>query len=257
MPRKRQPASPFRYFNSSPEVIRLVVMMYVKYPLSLRNVEDLLFERGIDICHETVRMWWNRFGPLFAADVRRQRVSRMRGFRQWRWHLDEMYVKINGEMHYRWRAVDQEGEVLESFVTTKRDKASALAFMKKALKRHGSPEAITTDGLASYKAAMKVLGNTAKQEIGRWANNRVENSHLPFRRREREMLRFRQMKSFTEVCLGPCQRPQPLQPRTPPSRPTDLQRTPLRRPGRVAKPYELKIRAIATALPIGDELRLD
>ena len=92
MPRPRKPASPFRYFNSSPEVIRLVVMMYVKYPLSLRNVEDLLFERAIDICHETVRMWWNRFGPLFAGDIRRQRGSRMRGFRQWRWHLDEMYV---------------------------------------------------------------------------------------------------------------------------------------------------------------------
>ena len=191
MPRTRKPDSPFRYFNSSPEVIRLVVMMYVKYPLSLRNVEDLLFERGIDICHETVRMWWNRFGPLFAGDIRRQRVSAMRGFRQWRWHLDEVYVKINGEMHYLWRAVDQEGEVLESYVTRKRDKDAALTFMKKALKRHGSPEAITTDGLASYKAAMKVLGNTAKQEVGRWANNRVENSHLPFRRRERAMLRFR------------------------------------------------------------------
>ena len=79
-----------------PEVIRLVVMMYVRFPLSLRNVEDLLFERGIDICHETVRMWWNRFGPMFAGDIRRQRVLRMRGFRQWRWHLDEMYVKLNG-----------------------------------------------------------------------------------------------------------------------------------------------------------------
>ena len=176
-------ANPFRCFNSSPEVIRLVVMMYVRFPLSLRNVEDLLFERGIDICHETVRLWWNRFGPMFAADIRRQRVSRMRGLRHWRWHLDEMYVKLNGEMVYLWRAVDQEGEILESFVTKKRDKEAALSFMKKALKRHGSPEAITTDGLASYKAAMKMLGNTAKQEIGRWANNRVENSHLPFRRR--------------------------------------------------------------------------
>lgn len=105
MPRPRTPASPFRYSNSSPEVIRLVVMMYVRFPLSLRNVEDLLAERGIDICHETVRHWWNRFGPLFAADIRRQRVSRMRGFRQWRWHLDEMYVKLNGEMHYLWRAL--------------------------------------------------------------------------------------------------------------------------------------------------------
>ena len=196
MPRPRKPASPFRYFNSSPEVIRLVVMMYVRYPLSLRNVEDLLFERGIDICHETVRMWWNRFGPMFAADIRRQRVSRMRGHRHWRWHLDEMCVKLGGEMVYLWRAVDYGGEVLESYVTKTRDKTAALRFMKKALKRHGSPDAITTDGLRSYRAAMKDLGCADKQEVGRWANNRVENSHLPFRRRERAMLRFRQMKSL-------------------------------------------------------------
>ena len=196
MPRPRRPASPFRYFNSSPEIIRLVVMMYVRFPLSLRNVEDLLAERGLDICHETVRHWWNRFGPLFAADVLRQRVSRMKGFRQWRWHLDEVYVKINGEMHYLWRAVDQEGEVLESYVTRTRDKKAALSFMKKALRRHGSPEAITTDGLRSYRAAMTDLGNADKQEVGRWANNRVETSHLPFRRRERAMLRFRQMRSL-------------------------------------------------------------
>lgn len=140
MPRPKQPASPFRYFNSSPEVIRLVVMMYVRYPLSLRNVEDLLFERGIDICHETVRIWWNRFGSMFAADIRCQRVSRMRGFKHWNWHLDEMVVKIGGEMHYLWRAVDQEGEILESYVTKTRDKKAALAFIKKALKRHGCVE---------------------------------------------------------------------------------------------------------------------
>ena len=196
MPRPRKPSSPYRYFKSSPEVIRLVVMMYVRFPLSLRNVEDLLFERGIDICHETVRHWWNRFGPLFAADIRRQRVSRMRGFRHWKWHLDEMYVKLNGEMVYLWRAVDHEGEVLESYVTRTRDKAAALRFMKKAMKRHGSPEAITTDGLRSYKAAMAELGCEGRQEVGRWANNRVENSHLPFRRRERAMLRFRRMKTL-------------------------------------------------------------
>jgi len=98
MPRPRKPVSPFRYFNSSPEVIRLVVLMYVRFPLRLRSVEDLLFERGIDICHETVRLWWNRFRPMFAGEVRRKRVSRMRGFRHWRWHLDEVYVKLNGEM---------------------------------------------------------------------------------------------------------------------------------------------------------------
>ena len=196
MPRPRKPSSPFRYFNSSPEVIRLVVMMYVRFPLSLRNVEDLLFERGIDLCHETVRLWWNRFGPMFAADIRRQRVQAMRGVRHWRWHLDEMYVKLNGEMVYLWRAVDHEGEILESYISKTRDKAAALTFMKKALRRHGSPAAITTDGLRSYRAAMSELGCEAKQEIGRWANNRVENSHLPFRRRERAMLRFRQMKTL-------------------------------------------------------------
>ena len=190
------PPSPFRRFNSSPDIIRLVVMMYVSFPLSLRNVEDLLFERGIDVCHETVRMWWNRFGPVFASDIRKARINRMRGFRHWRWHLDEMYVKLNGEMVYLWRAVDHEGEILESYVTRKRDKSAALAFMKKALKRHGPAEMITTDGLRSYRAAMVELGNEDKQEIGRWANNRAENSHLPFRRRERAMSRFRRMKTL-------------------------------------------------------------
>ena len=115
----------------------------------------------------------------------------MRGFRQWQWHLDEMYVKVNGEMAYLWRAVDHEGEILESYVTKKRDKAAALKFIKKAVKRYGNPEAITTDGLRSYRAALTELGNAAKQRVGRWANNRAENSHLPFRRRERAMLRFR------------------------------------------------------------------
>ena len=188
--------SPFRYFNSSPEVIRLVVMMYVKYPLSLRNVEDLLFERGIDICHETVRLWWNRFGPMFAGEIRRKRVQGMRGHTHWKWHLDEVYVKINGEMHYLWRAVDHEGEVLESFATKERDKAAALTFMKKLMKRHGRAQRITTDGLRSYRAAMKEIGNADRQEVGRWANNRAENSQLPFRRRERAMLRFRRMKTL-------------------------------------------------------------
>ena len=171
-------------------------MMYVRCPLSLRNVEDLLFDRGIDLCHETVRLWWNRFGPLFAADIRRQRISRMRSFRHWRWHVDEVYVKINGGMHYLWRAVDHEGEVLESYVTKKRDKSAALAFLKKALKRHGKAEKIVTDGLRSYPAAMKELGYENRREVGRWLNNRAENSHLPFRGRERAMQRFRRMKSL-------------------------------------------------------------
>jgi putative transposase len=96
---------PFRWFDSSPEMIRLVVMMYVRYPLSLRNVEDLPFERGIDICHETARLSWNRFGPMSAAEIRKKRVDQMRAHTHWRWRLDEVQVKINGEMRYLWRAV--------------------------------------------------------------------------------------------------------------------------------------------------------
>lgn len=88
--------------------------MQARFPLSLRNVEYLLFERGIDLRHETIRFWWNRFGPMFAGEVRRRRVSYMRGFRQWRWQLDEVFVTINGEPHYLWRAVDRAGEVFDS-----------------------------------------------------------------------------------------------------------------------------------------------
>ena len=115
---------------------------------------------------------------------------------RWRWHLDEMFVKINGERHCLWRAVDHEGEVLESFVTKTRDKKAALKFFKKAMRKHGSPEVIVTDGLASYGAALKEIGAERRQETGRWKNNRAENSHLPFRRRERAMLRFRRMRSL-------------------------------------------------------------
>jgi len=170
-------------------------MMYIRFPLSLRNVEDLLHERGIDICHETVRFWWQRFGPMFAAEIRKRRVAGMRSSR-WRWHLDEMFVKINGERHYLWRAVDHEGEVLESFVTKTRDKKAALKFLRKSMKRHGQPEVIVTDRLRSYGAALKEIGADKRQETGRWLNNRAENSHLPFRRRERAMLRFRRMRSL-------------------------------------------------------------
>ncbi len=120
----------------------------------------------------------------------------MRGFRHWRWHLDEVFVKINGEQHYLWRAIDHEGEILESYVTKTRDKSAALRFLKQVLKRHGRAEKIITDGLRSYPAAMRELGNLGRREMGRWKNNRAENSHLRFRRRERTMLRFRQMQTL-------------------------------------------------------------
>jgi putative transposase len=187
--------NPFRCFNSSSEVIRLAVMMYIRYPLSLRQVEVLLFERGIDICHETVRFWWNRFGPMFAAEIRKRRVQDRR-YSQWRWHLDEVFVRINGETHYLWRAVDHEGEVLEVFATKRRDRKAALTFIKRAMKRYSRPKVIVTDRLKSYRAALNVIGNPAKQDCGRWHNNRAENSHQPFRRREGAMSKFRDIKTL-------------------------------------------------------------
>ena len=185
----------FRYFNSSPEVIRLTVMMYIRYPLSMRQVVDLLFERGIDICHETVRFRWNRFGPMFAAEIRNRRVQ-SHSHSQWRWHLDEVFVRINGETHHVWRAVDHEGEVLEVFATKRRDRNAALKFLKRAMKRYGRPESIVTDRLRSYRAALKVVGISGRQECGRWLNNRAENSHQPFRRREKAMWKFRDIKTL-------------------------------------------------------------
>ena len=188
--------NPFRYFKTSPEIIRLAVMMYVRFPLSLRNIEDLLHERGIDISYETVRYWWNRFGLMFAKEIRKKRMYPIPNYSNWKWHLDEVFVKINGETHYLWRAVDHEGEVLEAYVSKHRDRKAALVFLKKTMKRYGQPQEIVTDRLRSYRAAMRLIGNEAAQEVGRWLNNRAENSHLPFRRREYAMLRFRQMRSL-------------------------------------------------------------
>ena len=105
-------------------------------------------------------------------------------------------MKINGQTHYMWRAVDHEGEVLDAFVTKRRDRKAALKFLKKLMKRYGRPDQIVTDKLRSYGAAMKEIGNADRQRTGRWLNNRVENSHLPFRRRERAMSRFRRIRSL-------------------------------------------------------------
>src|SRR4028118_594469 len=149
-----QQRSPFRYFKTSPEVIRLAVMLYTRFPLSQRDVEDLLHERGIEVSHETIRFWWQRFGPLFAAEIRQRRANGMRASR-WRWHLDEVFVKVNGVQHYLWRAMDHEGEVLEAFVSKTRDKAAALEFLRKVMKRHGSPEDLVPDKLRACGAALK------------------------------------------------------------------------------------------------------
>lgn len=169
---------------------RLAVMMYIRFPLSLRQAEYLLHERGIDIWHETVRAWWNRIWPMFAAEIRKRRVALHRNWAQWWWHLNEVFVWFNGEIHYLSRAVDHEGEVLQSRVTKRRDREAALKFLRKSLKRHGNPQVIVTDKLWSYGAAMKIIGNAHRQKTERWLNNRAENSHQPFRPRERAMAKF-------------------------------------------------------------------
>jgi putative transposase len=138
---------------------------------------------------------------MFAAEIRKRRIQ-TRSYSQWRWHLDEVFVRINGETHYLWRAVDHEGEVLEVFATKRRDRKAALKFLKRMMKRYGRPGLIVTDRLRSYGAAMKVIGNDANQECGRWLNNRAENSHQPFRRRERAMAQFRDIKTLQKFAAA-------------------------------------------------------
>jgi putative transposase len=212
------------------------VMMYVRYPLSLRNVEDLLAERGIEIGHETVRFWWNRFGPIFAAEIRKRRIVQLRAYPQWRWHLDEVFVKVNGKLFYLWRAVDHEGEVLDAVVTSKRDKAAALKHLKRVMKKYGRPRKIVTDGLCSYSAAMKEVGAADRHEVGGRLNNRAENSHQPFRRRERAMQRFRSPKTLQRFSSVHAQVHNQFQSRAPSRPPADLQTETLGRIGGVARP---------------------
>jgi putative transposase len=131
---------------------------------------------------------------MFAKEIRKKRIHPSPNYSNWRWHLDEIFVKINGELHYLWRCVDHEGGILEAFVSKRRDRKAALIFLKKMMKRYGQPKSIVTDKLPSYRAALKMIGNAGIQETGRWVNNRAENSHLPFRRREYAMLKFRRMR---------------------------------------------------------------
>ena len=144
-------------------MIRLAVMLYVRFPLSLRNVEDLLHERGIEVSHETVRFWWQRFGPLFASKIRQRRAQSMRSVSRRRWQIDEVFVKVNGVQHYLWRAVDHEGEVLEAFVSKTRDKAAALKFLRKPMKRHGRPEDLVPDKLRAYETPCSLVTPLRRQ----------------------------------------------------------------------------------------------
>ena len=170
-----------------PAIIRHAVWLYVRFTLSYRDVEDMLAERGLDVSYETVRRWVLKFGPLFAQELARRRPRPSS-----RWHLDEMAVIIAGEQFWLWRAVDDEGEVLDLLVQRRRGKAAAVKLMRKLMKKQGfAPDVLVTDKLRSYGAAKAELKLTARHEQRRRRNNRAENSHLPVRRRERKMQRFK------------------------------------------------------------------
>jgi putative transposase len=170
-----------------PDIIRHAVWLYLRFTLSFRDVEDLLAERGLDISYETVRRWVLKFGPLFAKELRRRRPRPTS-----RWHLDEMAVLIGGRRFWLWRAVDDEGEVLDLLVQRRRDAKAAAKLMRRLLRKQGfAPDVLVTDRLRSYGAAKTELGLSARHEQGLRKNNRAENSHLPVRRRERKMQRFK------------------------------------------------------------------
>ncbi|MDO8802367.1 IS6 family transposase [Phenylobacterium sp.] len=182
----------FKRHRFPADVIRHAVWLYYRFTLSFRDVEELLAQRGIEVSYETVRCWTLKFGPQIAANLRRRRCSPTG-----RWRLDEMYVRIGGQKMWLWRAVDDEGEVLDVLVQKRRNKHAALKLLRKLLKNQGiHPETITTDKLPSYGAAVRDLGLKAVHRPGGMReNNRVENSHLAIRRRERKQQKFKSQGS--------------------------------------------------------------
>jgi len=178
-------------YRFPPVIIQQAVWLYARFTLSFRDVEDLLAERGIMVSYETVRRWVRYFGPTIAADLRRRRPKPHST-----WHLDEVFIRIDGRLVYLWRAVDAEGEVLDVVVQSKRDKRAALKLLRKLLKKMAFvPDKLVTDDLRSYGAAARELGLSRRHERGRWRNNRAENSHQPTRRRERKMQGFKSVGS--------------------------------------------------------------
>ena len=174
-------------YRFPPVIIQQAVWLYARFTLSFRDVEDLLAERGIMVSYETVRRWVRYFGPTIAADLRRRRPKPHST-----WHLDEVFIRIDGRLVYLWRAVDAEGEVLDVVVQSKRDERAALKLLRKLLKKMAFvPDKLVTDDLRSYGAAARELGLSRRHERGRWRNNRAENSHQPTRRRERKMQGFK------------------------------------------------------------------
>lgn len=182
----------FKRHRFPAEVIRHAVWLYFRFSLSLRDVEELLAARGIDVSYETIRCWTIKFGPQIAG-----RLKRLRPSPSPRWHLDEVVCSIGGKRMFLWRAVDDEGEVLDVVVQRRRDTEAALVLLKRLLRNQPvEPERLVTDGLRSYPAALETLGLRHLHSPGRLReNNRAENSHLPIRRRERQQQLFKSQAS--------------------------------------------------------------
>ncbi len=181
------PPISYRYCHFPPTIIEHSVWLYARFSLSFRDVEDLLAERGIIVSYETIRRWVARFGPQIARRLRHHRRPAHP-----LWHLDEMFVSISGKRMYLWRAIDQNGDILDVLVQARRNKRAALRLMRKLLKKCGRvPRVLVTDKLASYAAAVRDLGLSVRHHQARWKNNRIEGSHVYVRRRERRMQGFR------------------------------------------------------------------
>jgi transposase-like protein len=177
----------YRGYRFPPLIIQHGIWLYLRFTLSFRDVQDLFAERGITVSHETIRRWVIHFGPIYARRLRAGRPSPTG-----RWHLDEVFVSIAGRQMYLWRAVDDEGEILDILVQARRDKGAALRLMHKLLKNHGLvPTSIVTDRYRAYDAAFRDLGLSSIHLRGKRLNNRAESSHVPIRRRERKMQGFR------------------------------------------------------------------
>ncbi len=173
-----------------PDIIRYAVWLYYRFNLSHRDIEDLLAERGITVSYETIRLWCIKFGAIYTRRLKRKH----RGYGD-TFFIDEVFVKINGKQQYLWRAVDQDGEVVDVFLQGKRDGAAAKRFFKRLLRSHGGePRKIVTDKLRSYGVAHRELMPDVIHDNSQYANNRAEQSHEVTRVREREMRRFKSVK---------------------------------------------------------------
>lgn len=173
-----------------PEIIQYTVWLYHRFNLSHRDIEDLMSQRGIEVSYESIRLWCNKFGPQFARRLRRKNQGYGDTF-----YIDEVFVKIHGKQHYLWRAVDQDGEVIDVFLQKRRDGNAAKRFFKRLLRAHqGKPRKIVTDKLRSYGVAHRELIPETIHDTSQYANNRAELSHEPTRVRERGMRKFKSMQ---------------------------------------------------------------